>query len=102
MTRPKILVADSISPKGVEDLARDNVLEVVTRTGLNESDLVKIVGDFSAIVVRSETKITAKVLEGGKSLRVIGRAGVGVDNVDVETATRRGIVVLNAPSGKPV
>jgi D-3-phosphoglycerate dehydrogenase / 2-oxoglutarate reductase len=102
MTRPKVLVADSISPRGVEELSRDGALEVSVRTGLSENELVEIIADFNAIVVRSETKVTANVLDNGKSLRVIGRAGVGVDNVDVETATRRGIVVLNAPSGNTV
>jgi D-3-phosphoglycerate dehydrogenase / 2-oxoglutarate reductase len=102
MTRPKVLIADPISQRGVEELSRDNALDVVTRTGMSEGDLIEIIADFNAIVVRSETKITAKVLESGKSLRVIGRAGVGVDNVEVETATRRGVVVLNAPSGNTV
>jgi D-3-phosphoglycerate dehydrogenase len=102
MTRPKILIADSISARGVDELSRDDALDVVVKTGLSESDLIKIIVDFNAIVVRSETKVTANVLESGKSLRIIGRAGVGVDNVDVETATRRGIVVLNAPSGNTV
>jgi D-3-phosphoglycerate dehydrogenase / 2-oxoglutarate reductase len=102
MARPKILVADSISSRGVDELSRDDALEVIVKTSLSESDLLTIIADFNAIVVRSETKLTAKILEAGKSLRVIGRAGVGVDNVDVETATRRGIVVLNAPSGNTV
>ena len=102
MTRPKILIADTISPRGVEELSRDNAIDVVTRTGLSEPELLKIIPDFSAIVVRSETKVTAAILQAGKSLRAVGRAGVGVDNVDVETATRRGIVVLNAPGGNTV
>jgi D-3-phosphoglycerate dehydrogenase len=72
------------------------------KTGLSEAELLKIIPDFSAVIVRSETRITAGVLEAGKFLRAVGRAGVGVDNVDVETATRRGIVVLNAPGGNTV
>ncbi len=102
MNRPKVLIADSISPRGSEELSRDHVLDVVIKTGLTESDLVKAIPEFSAVVVRSETKITAPVLQAGKLLRVIGRAGVGVDNIDVEAATRRGIVVLNAPGGNTV
>jgi D-3-phosphoglycerate dehydrogenase len=102
MTAPKVLIADSISPRGVEELSRDQAIDVVVKTGLNEAELLKIIPEFSAVIVRSETKITAKVLEAGKSLRAVGRAGVGVDNVDVETATRRGIVVLNAPGGNTV
>ena len=98
----KILIADPISPRGAEELSRDGALEVVTRTGLSESELVEIISQFSAIVVRSQTKVTAAVLNAGAQLRVVGRAGVGVDNVDVETATRRGVIVLNAPGGNTV
>ncbi len=102
MTAPKVLIADSISPRGVEELSRDGALEVSVCTGLTESKLVEAIGEFSAIIVRSETKITAAILNAGSLLRAVGRAGVGVDNVDVETATRRGIVVLNAPGGNTV
>jgi D-3-phosphoglycerate dehydrogenase len=102
MTKTKILVADQISQRGIEELSRDESLEVVVRTGLTEDQLVKAMPEFSAVVVRSETKITASVLQAAKRLRVIGRAGVGVDNVDVEAATHRGIVVLNAPGGNTV
>src|SRR6266446_6964751 len=102
MSPPKILIADSISQRGVEELARDGALEVLTQTGLREVDLVKIIAEFSAIVVRSETKVTAAILQAGSRLRVVGRAGVGVDNVDVETATRRGIIVMNTPGGNTV
>src|SRR5215468_1817560 len=94
---PKVLVADPISQRGVEELARDGALDVVVKTGLTESQLVEFISDFAALVVRSQTKVTAKILNAAKKLRVVGRAGVGVDNVDVETATRRGVVVLNAP-----
>ena len=102
MTAPRILIADSISPRGIEELSRDDSLEVVTKTGLSENELADLIPDFSALIVRSETKVTAKILNAAARLRVIGRAGVGVDNVDVETATRRGIVVLNAPGGNTV
>src|SRR6202048_4216405 len=102
MQAPKVLIADSISPRSAEELSRDDALEVVTKTGLSEKELVDLIPDFSAIVVRSETKVTAKILNAGTRLRVVGRAGVGVDNVDVETATRRGIIVLNAPGGNTV
>ena len=102
MTTPKVLIADPISTRGIEELSRDNVLDVVVKTGLSEPELLKLVPGFSAIVVRSETKVNAAILQAGTSLRVVGRAGVGVDNVDVETATQRGIVVLNAPGGNTV
>lgn len=102
MNRPKVLIADPISPRGVEELSRDHALDVIVKTGLSEPELLQIISDVQAIVVRSETKVTAAVLQAGKSLRAVGRAGVGVDNVDVETATRRGVVVLNAPGGNTV
>src|ERR1700757_1977301 len=72
------------------------------KTGLNDRELVELIPSFSALVVRSQTKVTAEILNAGNKLRVVGRAGVGVDNVDVETATRRGIVVLNAPGGNTI
>jgi D-3-phosphoglycerate dehydrogenase len=102
VTTPKVLIADSISPRGVEELSRDKSLEVAVRTGLTEPELLKIIPDFTAVIVRSETRISAQVIEAGKSLRVVGRAGVGVDNIDVDSATRRGVVVLNAPGGNTV
>src|SRR2546427_7766809 len=102
MTPPKVLVADSISKSGIDELSRDGALDVAIKTGLNETEVVDQIPEFSALIVRSETKVTAAILNAGAKLRVVGRAGVGVDNVDVETATRRDIVVLNAPGGNTV
>jgi len=102
VTQLKILIADSISQRGVDELSRDNALEVLIQTGLSEKELIEVVPTFSALIVRSQTRITTDILNAGVKLRVVGRAGVGVDNVDVETATRRGIVVLNAPGGNTV
>ena len=102
MTPLKVLIADSISQHGVDELARDNALEVTVKTGLKERELIEVIPAFSALVVRSQTKVIADILNAGTKLRVVGRAGVGVDNVDVETATRRGIVVLNAPGGNTI
>jgi D-3-phosphoglycerate dehydrogenase / 2-oxoglutarate reductase len=102
MTSVKVLIADSISPRGIDELSRDGALEVMIRTGLSEKDLVSIIPDFSAIVVRSQTRITEAVIRAGSRRRVIGRAGVGVDNVDVEAATRRGVIVMNAPGGNTI
>src|SRR5437879_3351741 len=102
MTPPKVLVADSISKSGIDELSRDGALDVAIKTGLNETELVDQIPEFSSLIVRSQTKVTAAILNAGAKLRVVGRAGVGVDNVDVETATRRGIVVLNAPGGNTV
>ena len=102
VTPPKVLVADSISQRGIDELSRDNALDVTVKTGLSETDLIQIIPEFSGLVVRSQTKVTADIFSAGERLRVVGRAGVGVDNVDVETATRRGIIVLNAPGGNTV
>ena len=102
MSTPKVLIADSISQRGIDELAADGALEVTVRTGLSEAELVKIIPEFSAIVVRSQTKVTAPILQAGSRLRVVGRAGVGVDNVDVEAATRRGVIVMNTPGGNTI
>jgi D-3-phosphoglycerate dehydrogenase / 2-oxoglutarate reductase len=102
MNTPKVLVADSISQRGVDELAFDGALEVSVQTKLAPAKLLEIIPGFAALIVRSETKVTAEVLSVAKKLRVVGRAGVGVDNVDVETATRRGVLVLNAPGGNTV
>ena len=99
---PKVLIADSISQRGIDELRREGTLDVTIKPGLSETELLEIIPEFSALVVRSQTKVTADVLKAGASLRVVGRAGVGVDNVDVEAATRRGVVVLNAPGGNTV
>src|SRR6201987_2856 len=102
MDRLKVLVADSISPKGIDLLSEGGQLLVDLKTGLKEDDLLGIVADYSAIVVRSQTKITAKVIHAAKKLKAVGRAGVGVDNVDVDAATRRGVIVMNTPAGNTV
>lgn len=102
MDRLKVLVADSISPKGIDLLSEGGQLLVDLKTGLKEDDLLGIVADYSAIVVRSQTKVTAKVIDAAKKLKAVGRAGVGVDNVDVDAATRRGVIVMNTPAGNTI
>ena len=102
MTSPKVLVADAISQRGVDELTRDGGLDVLVQTKLSPAKLIEIIPEFAALIVRSETKVTGEILNAAKELRVVGRAGVGVDNVDVETATRRGVLVLNAPGGNTV
>lgn len=94
----KILVADPLSDAGLEVL-RKKGLVVEVRTGLKEDELAKIIGDYDALIVRSATKATRRVLEAGKNLKVVGRAGAGVDNIDEEAATERGILVMNTPAG---
>jgi D-3-phosphoglycerate dehydrogenase / 2-oxoglutarate reductase len=94
---PRILVCDNLAPEGLELLCEAGEVEV--RTGLPEADLVALVPGFDAIIVRSATQITAPVIETAVHCRVIARAGVGVDNIDVPAATRRGILVVNSPAG---
>ncbi|KLJ07612.1 phosphoglycerate dehydrogenase [Blastomyces silverae] len=95
--RAKVLVPEKLSPDGLALLK--STLNVHERTDLSPDELVKIIPDYQALLVRSETKVTAEVLQAGKNLKVVGRAGVGVDNVDVAAATKLGIVVINSPSG---
>jgi D-3-phosphoglycerate dehydrogenase len=92
----RILVSDSLAEEGLEVLRQDAEVEI--KTDLTPPQLVETVGQYDAIVVRSGTKVTAEVIEAGQRLRVIGRAGVGVDNIDVGKATERGIIVVNAPT----
>ncbi|MEI8387828.1 MAG: phosphoglycerate dehydrogenase [Verrucomicrobiota bacterium] len=102
MPLPKVLVADPVSQRGVEELAAGGALEVVVNTGLKEAELIALIPKFSALVVRSQTKVTAAVLDAAKKLKVVGRAGVGVDNVDVDAATRHGVIVMNTPGGNTI
>lgn len=102
MEAPKVLVADAISERGIEELRGSGELEVTVQTGLKEEALLEIIPQFAALVVRSQTKATAKVINAAEKLKVIGRAGVGVDNVDVDAATRRGVIVMNTPGGNTI
>jgi D-3-phosphoglycerate dehydrogenase / 2-oxoglutarate reductase len=99
----KIIVCDPISPKGIALLKQRPEFDVVVLPKpLPEAELIPLVSDAVALVVRSETKVKAKVIEAAKALRVVGRAGVGVDNVDIEAATKHGVVVMNTPGGNTV
>src|SRR6202795_4478771 len=98
----KILIADPISKRGVELLRANPAFQVDENTGLKEEQLLPIIGEYDALIVRSQTKVNKKVIEAAKKLKVVGRAGVGVDNVDVEAATRRGVIVMNTPGGNTI
>lgn len=98
----RILIADKLPAEGLEPLHTDKRIEVVTRTGLDSASLGEILSECDAVIVRSSTRLTRQVLEHSQRLRVIGRAGVGVDNIDVDAATERGVAVLNAPSGNTI
>jgi D-3-phosphoglycerate dehydrogenase len=96
----KVLVADPIADEGIEFLRKHAEVEV--KPGLAQPELVRIIGDYKALVVRSQTRVTADVIEAAQKLVIIARAGVGADNIDVEAATRRGILVVNSPLGNIV
>ncbi len=96
----KVLIADAIAEEGI-NILRPHA-EVDVKTGLKPEELIAIIGDYDALIVRSQTKVTAKVIQAGKKLQVIARAGVGVDNVDVDEATQQGIIVVNAPTGNTI
>ncbi|MBM4447532.1 MAG: phosphoglycerate dehydrogenase [Chloroflexi bacterium] len=93
----KILIADPVAKEGIEALQAQ--AEVDVKLGLKPEELKSIIGDYEALIVRSETKATADIIQAGTKLQVIARAGVGLDNIDVEAATRQGVVVVNAPTG---
>jgi D-3-phosphoglycerate dehydrogenase len=104
VTTYKILAADGVSPKGIALLSESPHFEVTIGNpkGLKEDELIAEIGNYDALIVRSQTKVTAKALAAATRLKVIGRAGVGVDNVNVEAATERGIVVMNTPGGNTI
>jgi D-3-phosphoglycerate dehydrogenase/(S)-sulfolactate dehydrogenase len=98
----KVLVADELSPEGLEILRSTPEISVEVKVGLAPAALKAIVGEYDVLAVRSATKVTADVLENPGRLKLIGRAGVGVDNIDVAAATRKGVVVMNTPGGNSV
>lgn len=98
----KVLVTDPISEEGLKALKEAGGIEVDVKTGLPEDELAKCIGEYDALLVRSGTKVTSKVIENAKKLKVIGRAGVGVDNVDVASASKHGIIVMNTPGGNTI
>lgn len=98
LAHPRILVSDPLAKPGLDMLAAAG-LAVDVRTDLDAGALQRCIGDYDALIVRSGTQVTADVIAAAKNLRVIARAGVGVDNIDVQAATRRGIIVVNAPTG---
>ncbi len=96
----KVLVSDKLAQEGIDILGK--VAEVDVNTGLSEDELCKIIGEYDALAIRSGTQVTAKVLEAAGNLKIIGRAGVGVDNVDVPVATEKGVIVVNSPGGNTI
>ncbi len=98
---PKVLISDKMSDRAKE-IFTDRGIDVDVNTGLSEEELIAVIGDYDGLAIRSATKATAKVLEAATNLKVIGRAGIGVDNIDRDAATARGIVVMNTPFGNAI
>ena len=98
---PRVLISDKLSPAAVA-IFRDRGVEVDVKPGLDKDELAKIIGDYDGLAIRSATKVTAKLLEHAMRLKVVGRAGIGVDNVDIPAATARGVIVMNTPFGNSI
>ena len=96
----QVLVSDPIDQAGIDILGQ--VAQVDQRTGLSEDELISIIGDYDGLMIRSGTQVTAAVVAAATKLKIIGRAGVGVDNVDIPAATKRGVLVVNSPEGNTI
>lgn len=99
MAKYKVLITDHISQDGIDILERDKDIEVDVQAGIKNPDLKKIIGNYDAIITRSGTTVNADLIENPGKLKIIGRAGVGLDNVDIEAASMKGLIVMNAPTG---
>jgi D-3-phosphoglycerate dehydrogenase / 2-oxoglutarate reductase len=102
MQKKKVLVADPIAEKGIEELKATPELDVVVKIGISQEELLATAHEYQGIVVRSQTKIGADVLAKATNLKVVGRAGVGVDNIDVPAANKAGVIVMNTPGGNTI
>src|SRR6478735_2886373 len=98
---PRILISDALSPAAVT-IFKERGVDVDFRPGLDKDELAAIIGDYDGLAIRSATKVTAKLLESAGRLKVVGRAGIGVDNVDIPAATAKGIIVMNTPFGNSI
>lgn len=102
MTKHKVIVLDPVSPEGIQALVEHDDFEVTRQTGLSEPQIIDIIHDFDAVIVRSQTTITERIIQHAKKLKMIARAGVGVDNIDIDAATKYGVIVVNAPEGNTI
>jgi D-3-phosphoglycerate dehydrogenase len=98
---PRVLISDKLSPAAVA-IFKARGVEVDVKPGLDKDELAKIIGDYDGLAIRSATKVTAKLLEHATKLKVVGRAGIGVDNVDIPAATAKGVIVMNTPFGNSI
>src|SRR5687767_5915734 len=98
---PKVLISDKLSSAAVQ-IFKDHGIDVDLKPGLDKEQLAEIIDNYDGLAIRSATKVTAKLLDRAKQLKVIGRAGIGVDNVDIPAATAKGIIVMNTPYGNSI
>jgi D-3-phosphoglycerate dehydrogenase len=98
---PRVLISDDLSPAAV-DIFKQRGITTDVKVGLSKDELERLIKDYDGLAVRSATKVTGKVIEAAKKLRVVGRAGIGVDNIDVKAATAKGIIVMNTPFGNSI
>lgn len=100
-TAPRVLISDDLSPAAIA-IFKARGIDVDLKVGLSKDELEKIIGDYDGLAIRSATKVTPKVLDAASRLKVVGRAGIGVDNVDIKSATARGVIVMNTPFGNSI
>jgi len=98
----RVLITDKLAEEGIDLLNSQEGVEAVVKTGISEEELASIIGEYDGLIIRSGTKVTSKVLENPGKLRAVARAGVGVDNIDIGAATRKGVLVMNTPGGNTV
>ncbi|MFT5400448.1 MAG: D-3-phosphoglycerate dehydrogenase, partial [Gammaproteobacteria bacterium] len=101
MTKAKVLISDSMSSQAAA-IFEDRGVEVVQSSKLSEAELFEMIGEFEGLAIRSSTQVTEELLKHATKLKVVGRAGIGVDNVDVAACTRRGVIVMNTPLGNAI
>ena len=103
MSKPKVLISDALSPAAVQ-IFKDRGVEVdyLPDLGKDKEKLLEVIGQYDGLAIRSATKVTEKLINAATNLKVIGRAGIGVDNVDIPAASRKGIIVMNTPFGNSI
>ena len=99
--KPRVLISDALSPAAVK-IFQERGIDVDIKTGLKPDELKTIIGDYDGLAIRSATKVTKEILEAAAKLKVVGRAGIGVDNVDIPSASARGVIVMNTPFGNSI
>ena len=101
MTKPKVLISDKMNPRAAE-IFRERGCDVDEITGQTPEELMAIIGEYDGLAIRSSTKVTPEILDAATNLKVVGRAGIGVDNVDIPAASTKGVVVMNTPFGNSI